>query len=167
MISQKKPTTDNKKNSLLQKVEELEQLLKKAQTELESAENTKLRALADLQNFQRRQAEMQAKWGQMAVAEFLKSLIPTLKELVLAHEHCADNDIKKVLEKFLQSFDGAGLQMVNPGAGDEFSPEIHEAVTTEKGAENTVVKTLEVGWKFQDTLLATAKVSVGSGGMVR
>jgi len=148
-----------KKNPQLQKITELEEQLELLQTDLELANSSKLRALADLENFQRREAENKKNWVSFGVAEFLKQVLPKFLELKLGAEHSKDEDLKKVIDNFFTELEKKGLRKITPQNSDPLDPEEHEVLTTAEGKPGTVVKTLEPGWKFNELILAPAKVS--------
>ncbi|MCF7905681.1 nucleotide exchange factor GrpE [Candidatus Gracilibacteria bacterium] len=150
---------DEKGSPQLQKIEALENELVSLQKKLEEAENAQMRALADLQNFQRREAEQKKNWVSFGVAEFLKQFLPRLLELQLGSEHSSDKDVKKVVESFFESLQKAGLEPISPRSGDSIDPEFHEVLMTEEGKAGCVVRTLEPGWKFGEVILTPAKVS--------
>ncbi len=148
-----------KKDPQLQRITELEEQLELLQTDLELANSSKLRALADLENFQRRESENKKNWVSFGVAEFLKQLLPRFLELKLGAEHSQDADIKKVVNNFFVELEKKGLRKITPQNGDPLDPEEHEVLTTEKGTPGTVVNTLESGWQFNELILTPAKVS--------
>ncbi|HEY5714745.1 MAG TPA: nucleotide exchange factor GrpE [Candidatus Gracilibacteria bacterium] len=150
---------DNTPSPLEQKVLELEQLLETAQLRLEESNSARLRALADLQNHQRREAENRASWGSIAVCTFLKHTIPSFLELQLGATHTSDANIKAVIDKFFTSLTQSGLQKIEPTAGDPLDTNAHEVMMQAEGKAGCVVSTLEPGWQYQNTVIIPAKVS--------
>lgn len=143
------------KGGTKQAVKELDQL----EIELAEAQNAKLRALADLQNFQRREAENKASWTQMGIAEFLQNILPRLLELRLGAEHSSDKDMQKAVAQFFGELQKQGLSSIEPKAGDPIDPHVHEVLMAEEGTPGTVVRVLEPGWKYGETVLRPAKIS--------
>ncbi len=152
-------TKNSQKNPQLHKIETLEKELEALQMQFEQSEQTKLRALADLQNFQRREAENKKNWVSLGVAEFWKALLPRLRELRLAAKHTQDASCKKVIEHWFSSLQKMGLEMIEPPAGSPLDAETCEVLVTAEGAPGTVLQVLEPGWKFKDIVLVPAKVS--------
>ncbi|MCF7830772.1 nucleotide exchange factor GrpE [Candidatus Gracilibacteria bacterium] len=148
-----------KKDPQLQRIAELEEQLELLQTDLELANGSKLRALADLENFQRREAENKKNWVSFGIAEFLKQILPRFLELKLGVEHSKDADLKKVVDNFFLELEKKGLQKITPKKGDSVDPEEHEVLATASGTPGTVVETLEPGWKFNNLILTPAKIS--------
>lgn len=146
------PAADNDQNELELKVAELEQ-------KLSDAEGAKLRALADLENFRRRESESRATWSRDAVADWVKQIIPSLQELQLGAEHTSDDDIKKVIEKFTNNLQKLGLEKIAPEAGEEINPDFHEVLMTAEGEPGKVVQTFEPGWILGEKVIIPAKIS--------
>lgn len=153
--------TDPKKNppknsdDTNEKIEELERAL---QQQKEIA----IRALADLENFRRRESENKKNWGSMAVADFLRKFLPSFLEVHLASAHSTDEDMKKVVEKFFTALTGAGLQKIDPQAGEMVDPDFHEVLMVAEGEAGKIVQTFEPGWRFGDIVLVAAKVSAAN-----
>ena len=157
-------TTDDQglDNSLLEKIEMLEDQLLAAQNQVAEAENSKMRALADLQNQQRREAENRAKWGEMSVVSFLSKVLPNFLELRLAQEHTADEAVKSVIEKFFGTLDGAGISTIQPQAGELLDTHVHEVMMIAEGEPGKIVLCLEPGWKYGESVIIPAKVSAAA-----
>ncbi len=133
--------------------------IKELQTQCKIAEEGKLRALADLENVRRREGQSRANWSQDAIAEWVRGLLPSIQELLLGAEHTKDEDIQKVIEKFMKQLETQGVQKINPQKGDEINPEEHAVLMTAEGKPGTVVEVLEPGWKLRNTVLVPAKIS--------
>ncbi len=144
------------------RVTELEKALEEANFKLSESENQKLRALADLQNQKRREAEQKALWGEMSVGAFLRPMINCLGELRQGMEHTSDEAVKQTIDKFLQSLLKAGLEKIEPQEGDPLDTNFHEVMMVAPGKAGRVVQTLEVGWKYGSTVLCPAKVSAAT-----
>jgi len=129
------------------------------QEQLNSAEQAKLRALADLENFRRRESESRATWSHNAIANWVQSVLPSLQELLLGAEHTEDVDVQKVIEKFTEKLKEQGLEKIDPVPGEEINPDEHAVLMTGEGAPGTIVQVLESGWKLNDTVLVPARVS--------
>jgi molecular chaperone GrpE (heat shock protein) len=149
-------------NPLLQRVEELESQLLSTTERAEQAEAQMSRALADLANFQRRETENRGKWSEMAISDFLKKSLPSFLELYLGSEHSEDENFHQVVNKFFENLAKNGLEKISPVAGDSIDPDLHEVLMVAEGEPGKVVKVLEPGWKFNDTVIQPAKISGAS-----
>lgn len=126
---------------------------------LAEAENARVRAVADLQNFQRRQSEQQALWSAMAVSNFVEKFLPNFLELQLGADHSTDEAVKKVVEKFFDGLEKQGLVKIAPEAGDDIDPALHEVLMAEEGEAGKVVRVLEPGWQYGEKVVSPAKIS--------
>jgi molecular chaperone GrpE len=127
--------------------------------ELVHAHAEKMRALADLQNFQRREAANKVSWTELSVAEFLKILLPNLLELKLGTTHSTDKGVQKVTAKLFSELKKQGLTSIEPKKGESIDPHVHEVLMAEEGTPGKVVRTLEPGWKYKSIVLRPAKIS--------
>ena len=144
--------TNNNLSPLEEKVTELE-------TQLADAEGSKMRALADLENFRRRESESRANWSAEAIANWVKQIIPSLQELMLGAEHTSDADVKAVISKFVNNLEKLGLEKINPEPGTPADHDLHEVLMTAEGEPGTVVQVLEPGWKVGPKVIIPAKIS--------
>lgn len=157
MMTKKKQAP--KVSGIEKKVEELENQLLEAQNKLEEAENMKLRALADLNNYQRRADGDRMKWSSISVGNFIKSFLPRFLELQLGVANTEDEDVKKIVSQFFDQLTKEGLEKIEPQKGDVLDTDFHEVLMAAEGEVGTVVQTLEPGWKYKDMIIAPAKVS--------
>ncbi|MGL5831133.1 MAG: nucleotide exchange factor GrpE, partial [Candidatus Altimarinota bacterium] len=65
----------------------------------------------------------------------------------------------KQLESILSEH---GLQKIST-IGQSFDPRLHEAIITENGAQDSIIKEIQAGYLLKDKVLRPAKVSVGNG----
>lgn len=151
--------TAKKISPLETRIQELEAELLETQEKLQEESEKALRALADLQNFQRRESEAKSQWSTVAVVQFLDKNLKKLLELQLAATHTSDEDVKKVIESTFASFEENGLVKIAPQAGEELNTDEHEVLMTAEGEAGTIVQTLEPGWKYQEKVIQPAKVS--------
>jgi len=142
-----------------EQIESLESQISQLQEQLESADSQKMRALADLENYRRRESEQKAQWSKIVVSDFLKKVIPSFLELSLGVEHSEDKAIKKVVEKFFSTLNKEGLSKIEPQSGEKIDPQFHEVLMAEEGDAGTVVKVLEPGWQYENIVILPAKIS--------
>ena len=111
----------------------LEAQIETLKEELNNAEQAKLRALADLENFRRRESESRSTWSSNAVSEWVQGILPSVQELLLGAEHSTDKDIQKVIKKFMNSLEKQGLEKISPIAGSEINPDEHAVLMAAEG----------------------------------
>lgn len=138
-----------------------------------SADEQRLRSLAEMDNFKKRIQREKEEHAKYAAEGVLSSLLPTLDNLNLAIEYgrnlegCKDMliGVEMTQKLLLDAIAQHGLVQVG-NAGEEFNPEIHEALGQE-ACENTpegCVKTImQKGYRLKERLLRPAKVMISSG----
>lgn len=139
---------------------------------LRAREDELLRALAELQNVNRRRKQEAESALRFAAEPFLRELLPVLDDfertlralpagddpfragVVLVHDRLA-----KILSK-------EGLEPIRP-QGERFDPELHDAIAQLPipGAEpGTIVEVAIPGYRYRDRVLRHAKVVVAAEG---
>lgn len=102
---------------------------------------------------------------------FIASLLPVMDDLyraIQAAEDGADRDsllegIKRTANSFENSLANASVEPV-PAVGEDFNPELHEAVDTanvESELDGKVIEEYSRGFRIGDKLLRPARVKVG------
>lgn len=134
------------------------------------AEDIKLRALADNENFKRRIQRETEEVRKYATESVLADLLPVLDNLGLAIEH-AGNDaacknivlgVDMTRKMFLDTLKKHGLECVG-ACGESFDPNVHEAIGTvcEEGrGEGCVAKVAQAGYVLKGRVIRPAKVLV-------
>lgn len=134
------------------------------------AEDIKLRALADNENFKRRISREAEDMRRYATESVLSDLLPVLDNLSLALEHAGDNPACKNLvmgvdmtrKIFLDALKRHGLECTG-ACGEAFDPARHEAIGTvcEPGLEEgCVAKVSQSGYMLKGRVIRPAKVLV-------
>lgn len=144
---------------LTEKIETLESQLLDLTKQAELAEESKIRALADLQNYQRREAENKKNWSNLAVSEFLKKFFPNLLELELGAEHSENKDFKTVVHKFFENLTKQGIIRIVPKKGDSVDPHFHDVLMVAEGKSGKIDQVFESGWQLGEMVITPAKVS--------
>jgi len=130
-------------------------------------ENIAKRALADLDNYRKDTEKRQMEMVQFLKATSLIKFLEIYDDLKRAVEFVTDEQAKQgllaVQNKFKDYLHQDGLDEIEFKAGDEFNPELAEAVSYEENevGEGRVIETLEVGLKYNDKVIKPAKVRVG------
>ncbi len=146
-------------------------IIAELQKQLEEKHNSYLRVLADFQNFQRRSRENEARAHDHGISHVARAIVPVLENMDLALGH---NVRALPLEKLgdavdllradlLKALSHCGIERIEPATGDEFNPNIHEAVM-QQPAENVepghIAQCLQAGYRLGDVPLRSAKVAV-------
>jgi len=145
------------------------------QTELENSkaklmELTQIsqHALADLQNFKKRTQEEKAQFISFANASLITDLLPIIDNMDRALTHLPEdktarewaNGVLAIFKNLEETLKARGLETINTES-QPFNPILHEALMTEPGPQDQVIKQLEKGYKIADRVLRRAKVTVG------
>ena len=132
--------------------------------ELQLAERTESlqRVSAEYANYRRRTERERSQAGDNAKAKFATQLLPLLDDLDLAERHgdLAEGPLKAFADKFRTIVAGQGIKEFG-AEGDEFNPEIHEAVQDlSQGDTKTVGTVLRKGYMIGDRLVRNAMVII-------
>ena len=132
--------------------------------ELQLAERTESlqRVSAEYANYRRRTERERSQAGDNAKAKFATQLLPLLDDLDLAEQHgdLSEGPMKAFADKFRAIVSGQGITEFG-AEGDEFNPEIHEAVQDLSQGNTKVVGTvLRKGYTIGDRLVRNAMVII-------
>ncbi len=142
------------------------------QAELDSLNNKYLRLAADFDNFRKRQMQERESLLKYGAEDTLKKIITVLDTFERAKKSVADmSECDKVKESYdvgikqlYDTLDKIGLKK-NEAKGEEFDPNIHEAVMqtpTNDYPSNTVIDELQTGYKLFDKVLRPTFVNVAT-----
>lgn len=130
------------------------------------------RTQADFENFQKRTEDEKLENMAYAKAEFMTKITPVMDNFRRAFEHVTkknDNPVVlglRQIEKQLEDILNAeGLEKISTTPGTKFDPQYHEAISYEENdlPAETIIDTLESGWKFENRVLKPSKVRVSKG----
>jgi len=124
---------------------------------------------ADMENLRRRTLREKEEIWQIAAADVLVQLIPTLDNFDRALKVLPDHDwaqgitmVSKQLQDTLERF---GLEQISTQGA--FDPQYHEAIMQDNESnepENTITGEFERGFLFRGKVLRPSKVRVSTGG---
>jgi molecular chaperone GrpE len=146
------------------------QQLEQERARAEDYYNRLARMQADFDNYRRRVAREKEDLSKYAGEQIITALLPVLDNLerALALKH---DDVAKVYEgiemigrQIRDILMAEGLEAV-PAVGEEFNPEVHEAVMREEGGdhpENTVIEELRKGYCLKGKCVRAAMVKVAT-----
>ncbi len=137
---------------------------------LRAREDELLRALAELQNVNRRRRQEAEAAIRFAAEPLIADLLPVLDDLERALRAVPDeNDplragVALVRDRLQRMLERAGVAPIRP-QGEAFDPELHDAIAhlpVEGVAPGTVVEVAVPGYRYQDRVLRHAKVVVAA-----
>ncbi len=140
----------------------------------EEADQTRLRALAEMENYKKRLAREHEEQLTYAAEKVLSSLLPSLDNLDLALQYGGKNEackdmlmgIEMTRKLLLEAVKNHGLEPVGE-VGEEFTPELHEGLifeTRDDMDENHVSNVMQRGYKLKGRLIRPAKVAISKKG---
>jgi molecular chaperone GrpE len=145
----------------------LQAALAAAETRALESRDLYMRALAELENVRKRASrdiEQAHKFGVERVANDLIGVRDSL-ELGLASAASADalrEGTKATLQLLTRALERAGVTEIVP-QGEQFNPELHEAMVMQPSAEhvpNSIVQVVQKGYQLNGRLLRPARVIV-------
>ena len=148
-----------------EKISEVDQL----RMDLETANEAKLRALADFKNFQRRSLENETRAVSGGMARIVRAILPAIEQINLAIEHSEDDaavqGFKMARDELLRGLADCGVTRIEPEVGDPFNPQLHEAMMRQEAEDldaDHIVMLMQVGFELGDIVICPAKVGVSS-----
>ena len=159
-----------------QRLQQLEQELKTLKQEHETLQSQYMRIAADFDNFRKRQSRDQDDMRQQLVCSTLTEILPVVDNFERARQqlnpegeeaqalHRSYQGLYKQLVEVLKQQGVARMEVV----GQEFDPNLHEAVLREESQEHpedVVIEELQRGYHLNGRVLrhAMVKVSMGPG----
>ncbi len=156
------PKKEKKKSK---KDSELEAL----KAELDAKNDQLMRTAAEFDNFKKRTEREKASIAEFAKAGLIKQLLPILDNIdraAAADKASADyiKGIEMIVKQFETIVSTLNIEEIAK-VGDQFDPNIHEAVMhieDETLGENVIADVLQKGYKFGDTVIRAAMVKVAN-----
>jgi molecular chaperone GrpE len=144
----------------------------KLQSELAEQKDKYIRLYSEFDNFRRRTAKEKLEMIQSANEQLLKALLPVIDDFERAEKSFKDKDSKElegfflIYNKFKKTLDQYGVKVMEAGAGSEFNPDLHEAITQipapDEKLKGKIVDVVERGYLLNEKVIRFAKVVVGS-----
>lgn len=142
----------------------------KLNEELKEAKDKYLRLMAEFENFKRRNAKERIELIQTAGKDIVQSLLDVLDDSDRAAKQLETSEdiavikegISLVFNKLRNTLQQKGLKAME-SQGEEFNPDIHEAITEipAAGMEGKIIDVIQPGYYLNDKLIRHAKVVVG------
>ena len=121
------------------------------------------RLQAEYSNYRKRVERDRAVASEIAIASVLSELLSTLDDIDRAAQHGElTGGFKSVADQLINTTTKLGLEKYGQD-GDEFDPQIHEALMHDTSADvkvATASKILQPGYKFKERILRPARVAV-------
>ena len=147
--------------------------------QVELLQDKLLRQLAESENIRTRSTKLIEEARDYAIFGFTKDLIPVMDNLTRALSHLPENlsdEVQNIVEGVKMTkaeletvFRTHLLETIEPQSGDKFDYHSHHAISqimTEDFEDDTIVSTMQVGYRIKDRLIRPAAVSVAKGKIV-
>jgi molecular chaperone GrpE len=149
----------------------LEKELESLQAQVEEQQDGWLRTRADFDNYKKRVQRDAARSYQDAMASIIKTYLAVADDLGRALKnkpegtHVAGwvDGIDLIYQKLLTQMKNQGVEPMDVNPGDEFDPNIHEAITQEEHPEYTegqIIDVVQPGYRISDRIIRPAMVRV-------
>lgn len=164
------PLEDSLTQVFQEEIDRLKTELETAKTEAETMKETATRALADLQNFKRRNEEERMQFAKYAGANVITNILPALDNLDRALHaipaELATNEwvtgIQAIEKSLFENLKKEGLEVI-PTVGEMIDPEKHEGLMLDpETADGVISQELDRGYLFHGKVLKAAKVKMGT-----
>ncbi|HEX9649134.1 MAG TPA: nucleotide exchange factor GrpE [Cyclobacteriaceae bacterium] len=153
--------------------EEAEDESEKLSKELTDAKDKYLRLFSEFENFRRRTARERLDLIQTSTEGLMVELLPVLDDFGRAAASIENGSDKKsvaegiqlIENKFKRALEQKGLKAMQVKQGDDFNPELHEAVSQipapKKKLVGKIIETVEDGYFLGEKVIRFAKVVIG------
>lgn len=148
------------------RIAELEKALEEKENEKKDLEDRLLRTLAEYDNFKKRTRREKEELGLMAKGEVIKRLLPVFDNFDRAQSftdaEAYAKGVDMIVRQFFEILEGMEVRSI-AAVGDEFDPNLHEAVFREEKEdvpENQITEVLQKGYAMGDKVIRHAMVKV-------
>ena len=165
--SAEETTEHSNKESPVEVMPSLEELLKKSELVATEHHDAWLRAKADSENIRKRAQTDIANAHKYAIENFSTELLTVMDSLeaALAVENATvenfKNGMELTLKQLTSTFEKFNIKTINPD-GEKFDPHQHQAMSTVDSdlSPNTVVHVMQKGYALNDRIIRPALVTV-------
>lgn len=168
--AEEKTEKKKKKSKDKEEIEALKAALAAKEEELANQKQTYLRVLAEYDNFRKRSANEKTMVYGNAVSDTVGAILPIADNIdrALAQKNADAESMYKGVEmianQFAASFEKLGITVIGE-VGEEFNPELHNAVShidSDDFGDNVISVVLQKGYKLGDKVVRYAMVQVAN-----
>jgi len=149
----------------------LEKELESLQAQVEEQQDGWLRTRADFDNYKKRVQRDAARSYQDALASIIKIYLTIADDLERALKNRPEaaevsgwvDGIELIYQKLLNQIKNQGVERMDVNPGDDFDPNIHEAITQEEHPdykEGQIIDVVQTGYRISDRIIRPAMVRV-------
>ena len=177
--SKKKPEITRNKNEdnqamvalTFDEYDALEKELESLQAQVEEQQDSWLRTRADFDNYKKRVQRDAARSYQDAMASVIKTYLTIADDLERALKNRPNgkevagwvDGIELIYQKLINQIKNQGVERMEVNPGDDFDPNIHEAITQEEHPdfqEGQIIDVVQPGYRISDRIIRPAMVRV-------
>ena len=153
------------REQLIEALNEMEKRAEKAEQQANEWEETAKKTKADFENYKKKEDERKERYKNQArekLAEELISVIDNLERAIMSaeEESALLQGVKMVSDQLYETLEKKGLQRID-AEGEEFDPNIHNAVETrEHEKDRQVLEQKRPGYMYGEKVLRPAEVVV-------
>jgi molecular chaperone GrpE len=151
-------------------LDDRDQILVELTAERDRLNDQLLRSMADLQNFRKRAQQREGEIRQYAAEGVVQDLLPVLdnfERTIKAAESGASLEsllegVNAIARQFRSVLDAQNVSKI-PTVGQQFDPELHEAVASEPSEEHeegAITEELSAGYRMREKVIRPARVKV-------
>lgn len=149
------------------RVEELEAKLERLEDQLQERTQALARLQSDYKSYKQRVKREREETKRDAQADIVDVLADVLDDVERAMSAEPSDDVRKGLElvnrRIEDQLEAIDAQRVEPSSGEDFDPELHEALMTHPTDEqepDTILEVLQPGYRLGDRIVRAARVTV-------
>lgn len=165
---EEKGSLENTENEIKETLGEMEQM----KLEIQEQKEKFIRLYAEFDNFKRRNAKERVELIQTAGRDVIQSMLEVMDDCDRAEKQLQNSEdlhqikqgIQLVFTKLRNTLHAKGVKEMK-SIGEEFNPDIHEAITeipvTDPAMKGKVVDEVEKGYTLNEKIIRYSKVVVG------
>lgn len=166
----KKEEKESSKKEKKEKKDKKANEIKELQEKLDAQKDSYMRLAAEYDNYRKRTANEKLSIYNDATAKAVEELLPVADSMQMALQSLKDapDEVKKGIELVSQQLEKSfeKLKIKSFGeVGDDFNPELHNAVSkieSEELSENQIAQVFQKGYKIGDKVIRHAMVQVAN-----
>ncbi|MFH1485785.1 MAG: nucleotide exchange factor GrpE [Chloroflexota bacterium] len=152
-------------------VEALRDALKQEEAKAEEYLKNWQRTQADFINYKKRTEQQQGETAKFANSMLILNILPVLDDFERAIDNVSTKmagltwveGMNLIYRKLQGVLEASGLTKIE-AAGEDFDPNLHEALMTVEGEEGKVIEEVQKGYKLHDRVIRPSLVKVGKSG---
>jgi molecular chaperone GrpE len=159
MSDSNKTGDENKENDLQERINNIS----KENNELKQKIESLMYIIANKENIIKKMENDIKEQSKISLRKFVKSTGVAIDDLVRILEKTENDALKMVLSKLFKAFEENNITIYKPQVGDEFNPEMHNAVSSIKHNEmktGQIAQSMSSCYKVFDTTILNAMVIV-------